>query len=54
MTHAGFIQSLVTHHLFQSILEETETFMFYVPNVITFNTFLELLWNPTLNLYVIS
>ena len=48
ITHAGYIQLLATHNLFQTSLGNKETRMFYVTIVITFSLFLELLWKPTL------
>ena len=51
---AGSIQSLATHHLFQTRLGEKETHMLYVDIAITCSVFLELLWNYTLYLYVTS
>ena len=48
MTHDGFIQLLVTRHLFLIQSKNKETRMFYVSIVITFSIFLELLFNYTL------
>ena len=54
MTHVVFIEYLVTRHPFLTILGEKETQMFYVASFITFNVFLGLQWNPTLNSYITS